>query len=71
MSIGKEFRLLRSLSAAQRAPRIATAIKNIETYIQALEAHNYLVREDNQRLLTANQRLLKAMSHDEAEGDTQ
>jgi len=71
MSIGKEFRLLRSLSAAQRAPRIATAIKNIETYIQALEAHNYLVREDNQRLLTANHRLLKAMSHDETEGDTQ
>lgn len=48
--LNADLRILRSLSAAQRAPRIAKAIDNIEEHLTFLETYIDVVLDENKRL---------------------
>jgi hypothetical protein len=61
--LNADFRILRSLSAARRAPRIAKAIDNIEDHLKFLETYIDVVLDENKRLR-------KALSHHETERKT-
>lgn len=58
-----DFRILRSLSAAQRAHRIAEAIDNLEDHITFLEIYIDVVLDENKHLR-------KAMYRDDTEGES-